>query len=42
MPQVIDKDNILYLFADDTKALRQIQSQQDIVQLQADVNCFVN
>ena len=42
MPEVIDKDSFLYLFADDTKVFRQIQSEEDIVQLQADVNSLVN
>ena len=42
MPGVIDKDSFFYLFADDTTVFRQIQSEQDIVQLQADVNSLVN
>ena len=33
MPEVVDKDSFLYLFADDTKVFRQIQSEEDIVQL---------
>ena len=38
MPEVVDKDSIVYLFADDTKVFRHIQSQEDTIQLQSDIN----
>ena len=38
MPEVVDKDSIVYLFADDTKVFRHIKSQEDTIQLQSDIN----
>ena len=36
MPDVIHKDSFLYLFADDTKVFRKIETKQDVEKLQQD------
>ena len=41
MPEVVDKDRIVYLFADDTKVFRHITSQEDTIQLQSDINSLL-
>ena len=41
MPEVVDKDSIVYLFADDTKVFRHIKSQEDTIQLQSDINSLL-
>ena len=41
LPEVVDKDTFIFLFADDTKAFRQIKTQQDNVQLQKDIDNMV-
>ena len=38
LPEVVDKDSYVYLFADDTKVFRQIKSQYDHNKLQGDIN----
>ena len=38
LPDVVDKDSFVYLFADDTKVGRVIKTSQDNIQLQADIN----
>ena len=41
MPDVIHKDSFLYLFADDTKVFRKIETKQDVEKLQQDVDSLV-
>ena len=41
LPDVVDKDTFIYLFADDTKAFRLIRGHEDRVQLQKDINKMV-
>ena len=41
LPEVVDKDTFIYLFADDTKAFRQIRSTEDKLQLQKDIEEMV-
>jgi len=41
LPEVVDKDTFIFLFADDTKAFRQIKTQQDNIQLQKDIDNMV-
>ena len=38
LPEVVDEDSFIFLFADDTKAFRQIRNDQDWDQLQKDIN----
>ena len=38
LPEVIDKDSLAFLFADDTKLFREIKSEHDIKTLQNDIN----
>ena len=41
LPEVVDKDSYIYLFADDTKVSRNIKSDQDRIILQEDINKLV-
>ena len=41
LPEVVDKDSFVYLFADDTKLFRRINSDQDRIQLQHDINSLI-
>ena len=41
LPDIVDKDTFIYLFADDTKAFRLIRGHEDRVQLQKDINKMV-
>lgn len=38
LPEVVDKGSFVYLFADDTKVFRRINSNQDRIKLQEDIN----
>ena len=42
LPGVVDKDTFLYLFADDTKIFREIDSQADIILLQHDIDSLIS
>ena len=41
LPEVVDKDSFAYLFADDTKVFRKIESDADRLQLQVDINNLI-
>ena len=41
LPEVVDKDSYIYLFADDTKVWREIKSDLDHIQLQKDIECLI-
>ena len=41
LPDIVDKDTFIYLFADDTKAFRLIKNHEDRVQLQKDITKMV-
>ena len=41
LPEVVDKDTFVYLFADDTKLFRKIKSLEDVKILQNDINKLV-
>ena len=38
LPEVVDKDTFIFLFADDTKAFRFLKSESDCIQLQKDID----
>ena len=42
LPDEVDKETFIFLFADDTKAFRHIKSGQDQIQLQIDINKMVD
>ena len=42
MPEVVDKDSQVFLFADDTKVFRQIRNDNDVTQLQKDIDNLVD
>ena len=42
LPEVVDKNSYVFLFADDTKVYRRINSPEDNNILQSDINNFLN
>ena len=42
MPQVVDKDSQVFLFADDTRVFRKIRNEKDVTQLQKDIDNLVD
>ena len=42
MPEVVDKDSYVFLFADDTKVFRHIKNEKDTLQLQKDIENLVD
>ena len=41
MPQVVDKDSQIFLFADDTQVFRRIRNDNDVIQSQKDIDRLV-
>ena len=41
LPDIVDKDTFIYLFADDTKAFRHIKTKEDQLQLQKDIDKMI-
>ena len=41
LPEIVDKDTFIFLFADDTKAWRHIKTPEDNVQLQKDIDKMI-
>ena len=41
LPEVVDKDTFIFLFADDTKIWRQVENLSDFEQLQKDISNMV-
>ena len=42
LPETVDKDSYIYLFADDAKVFRHIKSEEDRIQLQKDINSLLD